>query len=365
MSAILDKFRDKFSDKRVMVVTSGLPSKRSFLLEAFKDMCRTDAIYCKSAKERRIDTLLRPIGLGRSVDNERHVNDGMIAAAASASYDLICVIKGLDVRRSTIEAARAANKGARIVLWTPDDQALPHNQSATFLEAVPAYDMVFTTKSNNVKYREFEKLGFRQVAFLYQAYSEHDHFPLRTGVSQYEGKVIFIGYAEEKRFDFMNSLAEHGVRIEVFGNGWNKLTYARRRHANLILHRRPLLGRDYAEALSNAAIDLCFLREKNRDLHTSRSFEIPACGGFMLAERTSEHETLFSEGREAEFFGSKEELLEKVRYYLDHPEERTVIAANGYRRTRADGYSYHHMVERMMTTIFAPESGALRPEVVQ
>lgn len=341
---------------RVLVVTAGTSGKKSFLADAFRDEFGADVVAGKRWDERRLDRVKKLFGLGRIVANARALNRDL-QERAGGGYDLVCVIKGLSVRRETLEAMRAASPRTKLVCWTCDDQFLPHNQTPEFLAAAPAYDMIFTCKSHNVRNRELEGLGFRRVEFLYQAFSEADHHPRPNAASRHRGRVVFIGFAERKRFDYMNHLAANGVEVDVYGTGWDRGPYRAEAHPNLKLHMKPLLGEDYADALSNAAISLCFLRELNRDLHTSRTFEIPACGGFMLAERTEEHVGLFREGEEAEFFETKAELLDKVRAYLAAPERRAQVAKRGYERTRSSDYSYRAMVERIVQQAFASQEG--------
>ena len=70
----------------------------------------------------------------------------------------------------------------------------------------------------------------------------------------------------------------------------------------------------------------------------------------MLAERTDEHLALFEEGIEAEYFDSNEELLDKVRYYLSHEDERKRIAAAGRERCVRSGYSNEDRLSKMLET---------------
>jgi spore maturation protein CgeB len=79
--------------------------------------------------------------------------------------------------------------------------------------------------------------------------------------------------------------------------------------------------------------------------------EIPACGGFMMAERTDEHLSLFEEGKEAVFFTSNEELLEKCKYYLQHDEQRKTIAEAGRKRCEISGYSNKEAIKRMLDEV--------------
>ncbi len=52
-------------------------------------------------------------------------------------------------------------------------------------------------------------------------------------------------------------------------------------------------------------------------------------------------------GTEIVCFGSKRDLVEKIRYYLSHEEEREAIARRGYERTLRD-----HTYEQRFNQIF-------------
>jgi spore maturation protein CgeB len=63
-----------------------------------------------------------------------------------------------------------------------------------------------------------------------------------------------------------------------------------------------------------------------------RDFEVPMSGGFYLVEHSDELADFFTPGAEIETWRTREELLEKCRYYLRHDEERRAIAAAGRAR---------------------------------
>jgi hypothetical protein len=256
-----------------------------------------------------------------------------------SKFDLFWIDKGLTLWPSTILYFRRMQPRARVAGYSPDDMGSSHNQTRFFVRGLPSYDAYFTTKTYGVS--ELEALGVPHVFFNGNAYDPETHYPLQLSqedARSYGADVGFVGAFEDDRAQHILHLERHGIRVRIAGEDrWQQFWSA---HPEMSRPQPSVWGPEYTKALCGAAINLCFLRKINRDLQTQRSVEIPACGRFMLAERTDEHRALFEEGKEAEYFSSKDELLDKVRFYLANPDARERIAAAGRARCIASGYSY-------------------------
>ncbi len=265
------------------------------------------------------------------------------------NWEILWIDKGLTIEPQTIDEVKFKIPDCTIVGYSPDDMSARHNQSRQFLQHLNKYDVYFTTKSYGVS--ELKLLGARKVEFIANGFDLKTHRPVTvTSVQKqlFGGAVGFIGDFEKERAESLSFLGDNDIHVRVWGSNWHK---CRKNLKNVSLERKCLWGENYSLGLCAFDINLCFLRKINRDLQTQRSVEIPACGGFMLAERTQEHIQLFAEGREAEYFGSNLELVDKTKYYLKNSEERKKIASAGRKRCIKSGYSNHHRMGEMLNII--------------
>jgi spore maturation protein CgeB len=112
-----------------------------------------------------------------------------------------------------------------------------------------------------------------------------------------------------------------------------------------------LYGAAYREAVWDAKVNLSFLTHSNQDEFVHKSFEIAACGGFLLAERSAGHLERFVEDEEAVFFTGFEECAEKIRRYLPDAEARGRIAAAGQARAVRSGYGNDAQMRRVVERV--------------
>jgi len=71
----------------------------------------------------------------------------------------------------------------------------------------------------------------------------------------------------------------------------------------------------------------------------------------MLAERTEEHLEFFEEDKEAVYFSSIDELVDKLRYYLHHDNKRVQIAERGYKRVTLNKHTYKDRLQQILNLL--------------
>lgn len=332
------------SKKKLLFVSNGSPDRIIHILDAFENRSDLEVEVEHLILETRKSSFIEKVfyKLKCPLDSDR-LNERLLEKVKVLLPDILFIVKGNSIFPSSLKFIKSNFPEIKIVSWSLDDMYAWHNRSLFYTFGLKYYDIVFTSKSYNVS--ELYKIGAKRVEFIYQAYSRKYHFPKVPCEKSLD--VLFIGFAERDRFEYLKFLSDHGINVTVYGSGWSKKKFSIE-NDNIEINQFDLLGDDYAKAISSAKITLCFLRKINRDIHTSRSVEIPACGGFMLAERTAEHIELFKEGVEAEYFSDKDELLSKTLMYLNNNEGRLKIRNAGLERSKISDYSYDNMAKRIL-----------------
>ena len=163
--------------------------------------------------------------------------------------------------------------------------------------------------------------------------------------------VTFVGQVYGDRPAMIQALRTAGLDVQTWGTGWNVRSWHK------AVSRLPVIGpaagrrwRDRVAASSRSSQDdMLAIFEQSRvsiDLVASshgaepqikgRTFEVPACGGFLLDGRAQGIEEYFELGKELVTYDDLDDLIEKARYFLRHESEREAIRAAGTRRTLAE-----------------------------
>jgi spore maturation protein CgeB len=222
-----------------------------------------------------------------------------------------------------------------------------------FYKALPEFDL--NAVQRKVSIDAFKANGAKAVVLTLVGFDRDVHFPSPSPVTDRERarNVSFIGSPYDDRAEWFTSLFKAGIPLDISGPRapWEKELAPEVMQA--VFNRGPLRGQEYREALWKSKINLCFVTKSNQDEAAQRSYEITACGGFMLAERTPRHLELFKEDEEAVFFSSKEECIAKIQRYLPDEESRNRIAAAGCRRAWSSGYDHDSLMKKLLEQAIA------------
>ena len=260
----------------------------------------------------------------------------------------LCYVDGGElVTPSVISALK--NCAEKVINYNIDDPLGERDgrRYAAYRESLNCYDLLVVMRKKNQE--ELEKLGAKNILRVFMSADEITHAPRNltdTDFQLWASEVLFLGAWFPERGPFLLELTLLGVPLTIRGPNWHKApewTLLKK------YWKGPgVSGDDYAKAIQCAKVNLGLLSKGNRDLHTTRSLEVPALGGLLCAERTTEHLAMYQEGQEALFWESPEECAIKCQLALVEENYRSAIASAGNQRVHKNKHFNESVLNQIL-----------------
>lgn len=193
-------------------------------------------------------------------------------------------------------------------------------------EYLSGYDLIITSFPHFVN--KFRKIGIK-CEYLPLAFEHTLLSRLIQKTKKYDS--VFVGrntVAHKGALDTFAYLAKR-VKFDIWGLGWESLGKS--------YHLEPAWGfpmfKIYRQAkiVVNRHIDVAENYANNL-----RLFESTGVGTMLITDHKDNLGELFVPGKEVETYNTKEELADKVKFYLKNSNAREKIAKAGQRRTLTD-----------------------------
>ena len=266
--------------------------------------------------------------------------------------DILFTVKGTGLTAQLLEGVGAA--GTRVVMYYPD---IAFNHAGVDEAAFGGYHLFVTTKTFQVPWLS-EQLGVSRVAYVPHGYVDATHQQIYADLDEDDHlfDVLYAGNHSPYKQRWLDELVrlDPAINLAVAGSRWQE------QQPPVAIGEGRFLGEQrgvcYAKAIQLARINVAFhfgpTNSAWQDLVSTRTFEIPACGGFMLHIDNDEVREFFEPGTEIDVFGSPEELHDKIRFYLPRPELRGKMIERAYARC-VPAYGYIRRAQEVQQVLLA------------
>ena len=145
--------------------------------------------------------------------------------------------------------------------------------------------------------------------------------------------IVFVGALFPNKMELLASVKnEFGKNFKLFGlANWKKNLYFNLKYKfpGIV---RPLSFENYVPLYEKSKIGINVHNRGKYTVGGYRMFDLPANGVMQISDGEEYLEEFFKVGVEVESYSSKEELVDKVKYYLKHDAARIKIAKAGYKK---------------------------------
>lgn len=272
----------------------------------------------------------------------RHAQKHLLSEAEMLKPNLIMITKGTELNSDVLLELKEVSRALLFNLYTDSPYVYPgypELSGHSFYSTIRCYDCVFTFARFLIPV--FYQCGATRVEYLPFAHDPQIHHPVEVAskeLAHYQSPVAYLGTWSRIHERWLEMLVPFGLKI--WGLQWHHLarSSALRRCWQEPGPTGDGLGINMAKVCRASTIIFNLVRAEHGCAHSMKTFEIPACRGFMISDRTDEQLEYFKEDLCAVYFSAAGELVDKVKFYLAHDDLREKIAMNGYREALRHTY---------------------------
>jgi len=271
------------------------------------------------------------------------INKYIIEEFKYEQYDIIWVDKGVFIKPVTIKRIK---KFAKILVHFTPDPAFLYHKAHLFNNSMEYYDYFITTKLFEIPL--YKKYGASKIIYCTQGFDKEIHqstypFSKKSG-------IVFLGHFERDRGAVIQDLIDNDLEVTVGGINWQRFYYKNKNNKCLNYVGNGVYGKAYSDLLSKAYLGLGFLSKIIPEKHTTRTFEIPACGTALVTEKNEETSKFFKKD-EAVFYRDSTEIVPLIKSVLANLEHLKLMTEKGTNRVWEDGYDYHSIMKKIFNQI--------------
>jgi len=289
-----------------------------------------------------------------------NLSDMVSEIANEKPMDILICMAQAPITVKTLEELRS--RGVITVLWFVED----YLRFPAWKFLAKHYDFVFTIQRGEC-IEAIKAAGAGEVHYLPTAADPAVHLPLQLSAEERErwgSPVSFVGAGYHNRQQMFASLS--GLPIKLWGTEWPECKPFDRMVQE---EGRRLKPQEYVKIFNSTSINLNLHSSTERDgvdpagdFINPRTFELAACGAFQLVDKRSLLSEVFTPGEEVETFESRKELIEKIEYYLAHPEARQPFIEKARARVLRE-HTYQHRITEMLSIIYSSRYSQLRKRI--
>lgn len=248
-------------------------------------------------------------------------NRRIIQVAQHLKPNMLFLVKGYLVMPETLQRLR--DMGIIVFLHHPDNPFPPFASSLPeTLLCAREVDCYFIW--SRFLQERLQSMGIKRVEYLPFAW-DPDVFPYAVSREPH-CDLIFIGGWDREREALLTSLAKR-FDLKIWGPNYWKTRTRLGSPLRTCWQGKALHGSEAATEIQKSKIVLNILRQQNLPDGTNmRTFEVPGAGGFLLSNRSTGAMEVFEEGRAGAYFGSTEDMMDKIDYFLRNDSKREEIA---------------------------------------